>query len=168
MQFFLSDRAGKYCQLHTWSVSILCIHSQTFEWMKLWHLLCRRLDHDRCLTTVALARLHVTFALRMNKIEQLDRLEQASALILTWWALDSTSCPQFWSQVCGNSAPVELKVKEFFLSHVDRIRQGSKLSLRAILPDALRVNSTPARDAEVYCIGARFLASCFIPAFRGS
>ncbi|CAE7758268.1 RTCA, partial [Symbiodinium pilosum] len=47
----------------------------------------------------------------MNKIEQLDRLEQ----------------------VCGNSAPVELKVKEFFLSHVDRIR-----------------------DAEVYCIGVAF------------
>lgn len=58
-----------------------------------------------------LERLHVTFALRMKKMDHLDRLEQ----------------------VCGISAPVELKVKELFLSRVDRIR-----------------------DAEVYCIGVAF------------
>eukprot|EP00439_Symbiodinium_sp_Y106_P056903 s828_g8.t1 len=56
-------------------------------------------------------RLHITFALRMKKMDHLDRLEQ----------------------VCGGSAPVELKVKELFLSRVDRIR-----------------------DAEVYCIGVAF------------
>lgn len=47
----------------------------------------------------------------MKKMDHLDRLEQ----------------------VCGSSAPVELKVKELFLSRVDRIR-----------------------DAEVYCIGVAF------------
>eukprot|EP00931_Biecheleriopsis_adriatica_P008339 TRINITY_DN109537_c0_g1_i1.p1 TRINITY_DN109537_c0_g1~~TRINITY_DN109537_c0_g1_i1.p1 ORF type:complete len:762 (-),score=200.90 TRINITY_DN109537_c0_g1_i1:14-2260(-) len=56
-------------------------------------------------------RLHVTFALRMTKLEHLDRLEQ----------------------VCGDVGPVELKVKELFLSLVERIR-----------------------DAEVYCIGVGF------------
>lgn len=56
-------------------------------------------------------RLHVTFALRMMKIEHMDKLEK----------------------VCGDAGPVELKVKEFFLSLVERIR-----------------------DAEVYCIGVAF------------
>lgn len=56
-------------------------------------------------------RLHVTFALRMFKLDHLDRLEQ----------------------VCADAGPVELKVKEFFLSRVDRIR-----------------------DADVYCIGVAF------------
>mmetsp|Transcript_99050 Transcript_99050/g.236355 ORF Transcript_99050/g.236355 Transcript_99050/m.236355 type:complete len:1014 (-) Transcript_99050:67-3108(-) len=60
---------------------------------------------------VSRERLHVTFALRMSRLDHLDRLEK----------------------VCGDSGPVELKVKEFFLSLVERIR-----------------------DAEVYCIGVSF------------
>eukprot|EP00913_Durusdinium_trenchii_P020856 g19595.t1 len=66
-------------------------------------------------------RLHVTFALRMFKLDHLDRLEQ----------------------VCADAGPVELKVKEFFLSRVDRIR-----------------------DADVYCIGAFLSALLPFDVFR--
>ena len=64
----------------------------------------------------------MTFALRMSKIEHMDKLEK----------------------VCADCGPLELRVKEFFLSSVDRIR-----------PVAVDFNLRKSRrDAEVYCIGS--------------
>ena len=77
----------------------------------------------------------MTFALRMTKIEHMDKLEKVRIYI---------QC-MFWFQVCADCGPLELKVKEFFLSSVDRIRP--------VVFDFMSYESR--RDAEVYCIGRR-------------
>eukprot|EP00928_Gymnodinium_smaydae_P011797 TRINITY_DN14318_c0_g1_i1.p1 TRINITY_DN14318_c0_g1~~TRINITY_DN14318_c0_g1_i1.p1 ORF type:complete len:740 (-),score=104.15 TRINITY_DN14318_c0_g1_i1:228-2369(-) len=47
-------------------------------------------------------RLHLTFMLKMSKVEHLDQLEK----------------------ICGEAGPAELRVNELFLSHVERIRDA--------------------------------------------
>ena len=80
---------------------------------------------------------------RDNCVVSLD-VRQRSVMLASL-ALVEQTC-----EVCGDAGPVELKVKEFFLSLVERIRQRL-----CAMPADESCQACFFRDAEVYCIGAR-------------